>query len=97
MSSEGTSKEVIRRGDSFDIGAEQPSSTDIAELIQNPNQLANLLNLTEKQAANIRSLAVGAGTSGIHRLLSQHLGDEVAGALGGLISAHLAKKLFGSK
>ena len=90
-------KEVIQRGDSFDIGTEQAFSTDIAELIQNPSQLANMLNLTDKQASNLKSLLVGAGAGGIHKLLSQQLGDEVAGALGGLISGYISRRIFGGR
>ena len=93
-----TSKDVIRRGDGFDIGTGQTGGQDdIIKIIQNPSQLANMLNLTEKQAANIRSLLVGAGTGGIHKLLSQQLGDEVAGAIGGLISGYVSRKIFGGK
>ena len=89
---------IVRRNDSFDIGTERAVSRtrddDIIRIAQNPGELVNLLNLTSKQESNVRSLIVGAGTGGIHRLLSQHLGDEVAGALGGLLSGYVAGKLF---
>ena len=90
-------KALVRRGDSFDIGIEKPYSPEIIDIFQNPTQLTNLLSLTESQADNIRSLVVGAGAGGIHRLLSQHLGDEVAGMLGGFIAGHISRKVFGGR
>ena len=91
-------REIVKRGDSFDIGTEEVIGPNgIIEILQNPKQLASMLNLTDKQALNVRSLVVGAGTGGIHRLLSQQLGDEVAGAIGGLLSGYLSRKIFGGK
>jgi len=92
-----TSKEIVRRGDGFDIGTQQVESDKVIQIAQNPGELVSLLNLTSKQESNVRSLIVGAGTGSIHRLLSEALGDEVAGALGGLLSGYVAKKLFGGK
>ncbi len=93
-----TGKEIVRRGDGFDIGTEQVGKPDdVIRIAQNPGELVSLLNLTPKQESNVRSLIVGAGTGSIHRLLSEALGDEVAGALGGLLSGYVAKKLFGGK
>ena len=91
-----TGTDIIRRGDSFDIGQNLPakSNDDVIHIAQHPGELVNILDLTPKQEANVRSLIVGAGTGGIHRLLSKHLGDEVAGALGGLLSGYVASKLF---
>ena len=94
---EKVSQGVIKRGDSFDIGEQVVESDKLIEIMQNPGQLANMLNLTEKQAANVRSLVVGAGAGGIHRLLSQQLGDEVAGMIGGLISGYISRRIFGGK
>ena len=85
-----------RRGDSFDIGEEQPveQSSEIIELLQNPTQLAQILNLDEKQAQNLKSLIVGGGTGGIHRLLSRELGDVPSAVIGGLLSSWLVGKIF---
>ena len=86
------------RGDSFDIGGFEESGNPndmITSLMSNPQQLIGSLNLTEKQAENIKSLIVGGGTGGIHKLLNRYLGDEVASALGGLISGYIAKRLVG--
>ena len=86
-----------KRGDSFDLGLSggEESKDMIGSLLSNPQELANSLNLTEKQAENVRSVIVGAGSGGIHRLLSQHLGDEIAGALGGFVAGYIAKKVVG--
>lgn len=98
MTSHEQSRQVIRRGDGFDIGTPGPAKDGgVVDLLSNPSQLAEIFKMTDKQAANVRSLIVGAGTGGIHRLLSQHLGDEVAGAIGGLLSGYLSHKLFGGK
>ena len=97
MSNEEIRKAVIRRGDSFDIGEQVAEPEKFMEIMQNPGQLANMLNLTDKQASNLRSLIVGAGAGGIHRLLSQQLGDEVAGAIGGFLSGYISRKIFGGK
>ena len=89
--------EVLRRGDSFDIGeygkSEGPS--DLVTMLSNPQQLMNSLNLSEYQAQNIKSLIVGGGTGAIHRALSKYVGDEVASALGGLVSGYIARRLIG--
>ena len=97
---EETQELVRRRGDSFDIGEYLPATTqqdDIIRIIQNPKQLSDMLGLTEAQTENIRSLIVGAGTGGIHKLLSRHLGSEVSGMLGGFISGYVARKILGDK
>jgi len=75
------------RGDVFDIGQSAPAKTKddiIIDLVRNPKKLAGMLNLTEEQAKNVRSLIIGGGTGGIHRVLSQHLGDELSAVLGAL-------------
>ena len=85
------------RGDSFDIGEERAMQTqdpDIINIIQNPRELADMFNLTEKQAANLRSLIVGSGTGGIHRLLSEHFGSEVSAIIGALASSWVSKKII---
>ena len=87
------SKEVIRRGDSFDIGTEQAES-QILEILQNPTQLASMLNLTEKQASNIVSIMAGGGAGLSHKFLSEHIGDELAAAVGGFIGAYIGKRIF---
>ena len=89
------SREVVKRGDSFDIGDNEPTDLTIQQLLSNPQNLVNSLNLTGKQVGNVKSLIVGGGTGGIHKLLSQHFGDEIAGAIGGLVSGWLAKRVIG--
>ena len=85
------------RGDSFDMGGfEEGGSTDlVTKFLSNPQQLIGSFNLTPSQAKNIKSLVVGSGTGAIHRMLSQHLGDEIASAIGGLISGYLARRIIG--
>ena len=94
-------REVIRRGDSFDIGSEQASQAmgnfDIAQIIQNPGQLANILNLNEKQATNVVSVLAAGGAGLSHKFLSEHIGDELAAAVGGFLGAYIGKRLIGGK
>ena len=89
----------VVRGDSFDIGSGsgQPqiqNQNAIAQFMSNPSGLATLLGLTQVQAENIKSLIVGGGAGGIHKLLSRYLGDEFAGAVGGLVAGYIAKRLI---
>ena len=87
-----------RRGDSFDIGelTESPQEQDMfVRIMQNPRQLAEMFNLDEKQAQNLKSLAIGGGTGGIHRLLSRELGDVPSAVIGSLLSSWLTGKIFG--
>lgn len=91
------------RGDSFDIGPRrtadgwdygpQNQRTDIIEqILSNPRQLFGPLN--KKQADNIRSGLVGIGTFLTHKYLAPYVGDNLAGAAGGLISAFIARKIL---
>jgi len=87
-----------QRGDSFDIGTESNPNTQVGqpqiiEILSNPRQLAEL-GLTDHQVKNLRSLMVGGGTGGIHRMLSQSLGDGPAAVIGALVSAWATKKIF---
>ena len=92
-------QEVIRRrGDSFDIGetAETPTERDmIVRIMENPRQLAEMLNLDEKQADNVRAAITGAGAGLSSKFLSQTFGDEIAGAVGGFLGGWVAKRLIG--
>ena len=87
-----------RRGDSFDIGGEQaigePHYLEILQNLENPGQLAQVLNLNEKQVQNLKSLIVGGGTGGIHRLLSKNLGDIPSALIGSVLSAWIAGKII---
>lgn len=67
----------------------------LAEILSNPKGLMTALNLSRKEAENIRSLVVGAGAGGVHKLLSKHLGDEIAGAIGGFLAGYIAKRVIG--
>ena len=92
---------AINRGDSFDIGGEDEkyeesslSSPEVIKILNNPQMLAESLNLTTYQAENLRSLIIGGGTGGIHKLLNRHLGDEPSAVIGALISSWLARKVI---
>jgi riboflavin biosynthesis pyrimidine reductase len=98
--------QVISRGDSFDIGNEDsysgiknPDETipEVINIINNPHQLAERMNLTQKQAENIKSLIIGGGTGAVHKLLSKHIGDEPAAVIGALLSGWATRKLFKGK
>ena len=67
----------------------------LLKLIENPSQLARQLNLTSEQALNVRSLVTGAGTAAAVKYLSDSIGTELAGAIGGFLTGFLAKRLFG--
>ena len=67
----------------------------ITQFMQNPRGVASQLNLTEAQALNVRSLITGAGSAAAVKYLGKHLGDEVAGGLGGFAAAWIAKKMIG--
>lgn len=87
---------TTERGDSFDIGKfrEIEPAPDMTDLLSNPQKLISSFNLSEKQAENVRSLIVAGGTGGIYKLLSRHLGSEIAGILGGFLSAYIAKRFI---
>ena len=91
----------IRGRDSFDIGeyteVVEPQQDMITDLVSNPQKLIETLHLTQKQAANIRSLIVGGGSAAVHKWLHQYFGDEIAGAIGGFISGFVAKKMLGER
>jgi len=87
-----------RRGDSFDIGTQETVQVvrhqpQIIDVLNNPGQLAEQLNLTPEQAENLRSLAIGGGTGGIHKLLNKQLGDVPASIIGAAISSWIVTKL----
>ncbi len=90
-------KHSVRRGDGFDVGGagtvqDTGGKANLSALL-NPQTLMQTLNLTQVQAENIRSLIVGGGTAGIYKLLNKHLGSELAGAIAGLASGYVAKRI----
>jgi len=93
-------KSMVRRGDSFDIGgggqqgSQAITNPDIINILQNPNQLAQMLNITEEQAENIRAAIVAGGAGLSSKFLSKHFGSSVAGAIGGFLGGFIADKLF---
>lgn len=85
------------RGDSFDVGSGSTGQAlqkqDIlTEILNNPENLDTLLNLTPKQLQNLRSILIAAGTGGAHKYLSELIGDEPAAIIGAGLSAWLAKR-----
>ena len=99
-SKEKVGHDLVRRGDSFDIGEVAESSQEqdmIVRIIQNPRQLSELLNISEAQANNIKAAITGAGAGLSSKYLSKHFGDAVAGAFGGLVGGIIAHKLLGKK
>ena len=86
---------VKHRGDSFDIGSTSLTKhPDIITILQNPTQLAGILDINEEQANNIRALIVGGGAGLSSKYLSKTFGSAVAGAFGGLVAGLLAEKIF---
>ena len=89
---------VKRRGDSFDIGeiTESPQEQDmIVRIMQNPRQLAEVLDLNEKQAENLRAAITGAGAGLSSKFLAKTFGDEIAGAVGGFLGGYIARRIIG--
>ena len=95
---------VVRRGDSFDQDGqdggeasiiEYPGGGDISNILQNPDALIKSLDLTPEQAKNVRSIIVGSGTGLAYKALSGYVGGEIAGAIGGFLSAYVSKKITG--
>ena len=90
--------ELVRRGDSFDIGELAKSSQEqdiIVKIMQNPSQLQELLNIDEAQAENIKAVLTGAGAGLASKYLAKHFGDAVAGGFGGFVGGIIAQKLLG--
>jgi hypothetical protein len=93
------------RGDAFDImggGVQQsqynqPRQPDIIDVFRNPQVIMDRFGLNKKQAENVRSMIVGGGTGSIHRILSQHLGDELSAVIGALASTYISKKIMGNR
>ena len=83
-----------RRGDSFDLGEQITQNTSLAKLMQNPAQLASALNLTEKQAENVRSIITGSGAGLASKFLARTFGDEIAGAIGGFLGGYVSKRIL---
>ena len=86
-------RHVIKRGDGFDIGEGSPSP-EVITIMQNPDQLVNLLNLTPEQATNVASIVAAGGAGLGYKFLSQIIGGELAGAVGGFLGGYVAKRLF---
>ena len=83
------------RGDSFDtgIGIEEEPTDLIANLLSNPGQLMNSLDLTPTQAENIASILTG-GVAGLgYKFLAKHIGSELAGAVGGYLGAYVSRRV----
>lgn len=100
----------VQRGDSFDIGTEDPNATGVQPISTsrqaNPVGMLNMLNTkelshtmgcSEKQAENLRALIVGGGTGGIYKLLSKQIGDVPAAVVGSLLSSYIVGKVFPRK
>ena len=87
---------VKQRGDSFDIGSTSLTTKqpDIITILQNPGQLAGILDINEEQANNIKALIVAGGAGASSKYLSKHFGSAVAGAFGGFVAGLVADKLF---
>ena len=92
-----------QRGDSFDIGTEDPAAGVQPVTTSNPSnalgmlntkELSHTLGVSEDQAENLRALIVGGGTGAIYKLLSKKIGDQPAAVAGALLSGWLVKKYF---
>ena len=67
----------------------------LANIIQNPSALRSLFTVDERQALNVASLITG-GASGLGRkYLTNLVGPELAGAIGGFVGGYVSRKLMG--
>ncbi|MDD5397542.1 MAG: hypothetical protein PHU70_00545 [Dehalococcoidia bacterium] len=93
-------EDIIRRNDSFDIGKPAPGAGGgggggpLLGDILSPSALMGMFNMTEDQAKNVQSLAVGAGTGFLFKQLTVYVGPIMAGAIAGLVSGYLAEKFI---
>jgi len=87
------------RGDSFDIGRKGgdivQSGGAFNDILSNPNQLIKSLNLSPQQARNVKSIIAAGGAGISHQLLSNVIGSELAGAVGGFLGGYLSRKMLG--
>lgn len=73
----------------------KPNSNMLMELIQNPQAIRQKFNLDERQTKNVKALLVGSGAAASVKWLGDSIGDELAAAGGALLSAYIARKIFG--
>jgi len=67
----------------------------LANILENPSALKTLFTLDEKQALNVASLITGS-TSGLGRkYLTNLVGPELAGAIGGWLGGYISKRVMG--
>ena len=71
------------------------SSTALANLIKNPSALTQQFNLSPSQARNVASLITGGGAGLARKYLTDFVGAEMAGAIGGFLGAYVSRKLVG--
>jgi len=92
-------RQIVSRGDSFDIGSREVMvrEPEVIRIIQNPGQLAELLNIDMEQANNIKALITGGGAGMSAKYLSKYFGSSVSGAFGGFIAGIIADKIFGNR
>ena len=73
------------------------SNSQLLDIIQNPNALAERFNLSQEQAGNVKSLITGASAGLAHKYLSGLFGDEIAGAIGGYLGGYISRRLIGKR
>ena len=71
------------------------NSGALANILENPSALKTMFTVDEKQALNVASLITG-GASGLGRkYLTNLVGPELAGAIGGFLGGYVSRKLMG--
>jgi hypothetical protein len=96
--------EIVREGDSFDVGhdtagpSRSVSSHDpLTILLSNPSKMIELLGVTPDQADNIKMAAIAGGTGLAYKKLKKYVGPQVASVLGAWASTWLVENLFEGK
>lgn len=72
-------------------------TADIMKILQNPSALGQAFSLTDEQLVNVKALISGMGTAAGVRYLSNMFGSEISAGIGGIVSAMVAKKMFGGR
>jgi hypothetical protein len=71
------------------------NSNTLVELIKNPQAIRQKFNLDDRQTRNVKALLVAGGAGASVKYLGDSIGDELAAVGGALLSAYIARKIFG--
>ena len=76
-------------------GSSEDLSKSLSTILSNPGALKQMFGLSDAQSENIASLMTGGAAGLSRKYLTQMLGPEIAGAVGGFLGGYLSKKMMG--